>query len=220
MKKKHRTTARSQPVSTLLYKYRALANLEYALDILVHARMYASHFEKLNDPMEGSYSNSNGALTRMAISEIYDDKTRWRILSLSATPRDTLMWSYYAESHAGVVIGVELDHARAELQKVQYVKNVEVRSHNQDIAKQILCKKLSLWGHEQEYRVLVRDESFVRVRVKEVIFGIATPEKKRALFSTVAQKFCPAAKIRTLQRNELTTMSVQMSRPNRGPLAR
>ena len=47
----------------MLYKYRALSNLQFALDIFVNERLHAAAFKSLNDPMEGSYSYEHGTLT-------------------------------------------------------------------------------------------------------------------------------------------------------------
>ena len=43
----------------MYYKYRRLDNLEFALDILVNHRLWASEFTKLNDPMEGLFTYGN-----------------------------------------------------------------------------------------------------------------------------------------------------------------
>lgn len=37
------------------YKFRSLENIKRFLDILINERLYAARYDKLNDPMEGSY---------------------------------------------------------------------------------------------------------------------------------------------------------------------
>ena len=80
----------------ILYKYRGFASLEFALDIFVHQRLYAANFQSLNDPMEGRFIYQKADLNHDQITEIRGEKARYNILSLSTTPFNMLMWSYYA----------------------------------------------------------------------------------------------------------------------------
>ena len=77
------------------------------------------------------------------------------------------MWSYYAASHTGVVLGVRIkngDPDLVEISKVRYAQNNEfkgfVGSDPEEEARKILGKKLSAWRHEKEVRVISRS-SFV-----------------------------------------------------------
>lgn len=47
-----------------LFKYRNLSNIQFALDIFINKRLYAANFKTLNDPMEGRYMYTRGALTK------------------------------------------------------------------------------------------------------------------------------------------------------------
>ena len=100
--------ASSSGKKTLLYKYRGLSNLQFALDIFVNQRMFAARFDSLNDPMEGRYLYDRDSLTASQRDRIYGKKQRLRILSLSETASNMLMWSYYAEANTGMAVGVDV----------------------------------------------------------------------------------------------------------------
>lgn len=202
----------------LLYKYRGLSNLQFALDIIINGRMFAAPFEHLNDPMEGSYHHGPSQLSPEQIDVLYGEKAKYRLLSLAKRCNSTLMWSHYSESHAGMAIGVLVNHPTAHGVDVQYVDNLNLKiaPHDpdidpdyRDIAKNILSRKLRPWAYEEEHRVFVEIEpfkeqpSFVNVQIKEIIFGIKSDVGKRELIRKVAEKFCPGIQIRDMVRGEL-----------------
>lgn len=104
----------------VLYKYSSLQNFERFVDILIHRRLYAAPFLSLNDPMEGRYLIKLGLRSRTAIRLIKSEYDL-RIVSLSKIWNSTLMWSHYADSHKGVVIGIELDDPTLEAVPLHYV---------------------------------------------------------------------------------------------------
>lgn len=138
----------------VLYKYRGLSNIPFALDIIVNQRMFAAEFKKLNDPMEGTYLYEPGTLSPQQINAIYEKKSAYRLLSLSESPNNMLMWSYYADSHSGMVVGLSLNDPDVVVERVRYVDDLMIDIHVQDLAKEILGKKFSMWQHEREYRDL------------------------------------------------------------------
>jgi len=195
----------------MFYKYRDFANLQFALDIFVHARMYASTFERLNDPMEGSYRYKNGLLAPYQVDAIYGEKNQWHLLSLTKAPNNLLMWSHYASGHSGMVVGVEVTDPEAEIKPVTYVKDLIIKQHTADIAQLILRRKYDLWTYEEEVRVFKRNEkgknaeTFIEVKVKEVIFGTKTDASIKTLVTAIAKKFCSGVVVRTIKRDDLRT---------------
>lgn len=202
----------------LLYKYRGLSNLQFTLDIIINGRMFAASFEHLNDPMEGSYNHGPGQLSPEQRETLYGEKAKYRLLSLAKKWNSTLMWSHYSESHAGIAIGVLVNHPNAYRTDVDYVDdlNLEIAANDpsvgpdyRDIAKKILSRKLRPWAYEEEHRVFLEKEpwkeqsSFVNVQIKEIIFGINSDTDKRELIKKVAEKFCPGVQIRTMDRDDL-----------------
>jgi hypothetical protein len=187
----------------MLYKYRGLSNLLFALDIFTKQRLFAASFVSLNDPMEGHYVYEAGALTQSQIRKIYGQKMELGILSLSKTPSNMLMWSYYAEANTGMAVGVEITDENAQTVSIDYVDELALEQSHPDVPMRILSKKLKPWSHEQEHRVFTRGSKYVDVRVKEVVFGLATNELAKELVTEVAKKFCPRVKIRTIRARDL-----------------
>lgn len=188
-----------------LYKYRGFANFELALDIFVNKRLYAADFQSLNDPMEGRFIYSRGSLDKCQLRKIRGQKAEYKVLSLSETPYNMLMWSYYAEGHKGFVVGIEVDDSDVEIKPVQYVDDLKIDEHAQDVAKLILTKKLTLWSHEKEHRAFKRCDCFVSVKIKEVIFGVHAEQRQKELLTEIAKKFCKNVKISQVSRNQLET---------------
>jgi hypothetical protein len=158
----------------MLYKYRGLTNLQFALDIFINKRMFAASFESLNDPMEGHYVYDVGTLTPSEVRKIYSLKKQFGVLSLSRTPSNMLMWSYYAESNSGMAVGIEVADKATKTVTIDYVDDLMLEKNNDDVPMRILSKKLKPWAHEQECRVFTRGNDYVSVRVKEIVFGLTT----------------------------------------------
>jgi len=186
----------------MLYKYRGLSNLPFALDILVNHRLHAAGYKDLNDPMEGQYEFLRGTLDPWRRDEIYGEKNGYRLVALSETHNNVLMWSYYAESHTGVVVGVEVTQPDAQTLAIEYVENLNIDLNHEDIAQRILSKKLQLWRHERERRVFVR-QPFVSVDVRELYFGVGTVDPMKELVTAVATRFCPGIRVSTLRKDDL-----------------
>jgi len=92
---------------------------------------------------------------------------------------------------------------------VDYVDTLHIDSNAPNLARSILTKKLALWQHEKEYRVLKQYQPFVKVKVKQLIFGIHADERQKTLLSAIAKKFCPRIKIESLSRGALETGNVE-----------
>ena len=185
------------------YKYRNFANLPYALDILVNQRLYAATFESLNDPMEGSYIYDAGLLSKSEIKALYDEKMSYRILSLSQTMDNMLMWAYYADTDKGMVVGVEIDDLNVEVEPVRYVKSLKLPKGTTNRAKLILTRKLAAWDHEKEVRILKNYNEYVAVRVQSIIFGSAVDPSIKDVVTKIAERFCPEINISTIPRDQL-----------------
>lgn len=126
--------------------------------------------------MEGLYTYTTGLLTGDQISAIRGEKEKIGILSLSKEKMNQLMWAHYAEGHAGIVIGVEVDDTKYEVRDVDYgglSSIISPPSHSPyNIALNILSKKLDFWAYEKEARVFTKGGTkFVNIQIKEVIFG-------------------------------------------------
>jgi len=187
----------------MYYKYRSLSNLNFALDILINKRLYASSFTQLNDPMEGVFTYTGGVIPKYIAKAIYDRKNEYKILSLCEEPNNMLMWSYYCSGHTGMVVGVNLGRG-IKAQSVKYVDNFNIDNWGTgDPAREVLLRKHKSWSHEKEHRVLKTGGSFVKVTIREVIFGIETNRELKDLIAKIAKKFNPSVKILEMNRSDL-----------------
>jgi hypothetical protein len=168
----------------------------------VNHRLHAASYKELNDPMEGQYEYIRGTLEPWRRDEIYGGKIGYRLVALSETHNNVLMWSYYAESHTGMVVGVEITQNDATTLPIEYVENLNIELNHQDIAQRILSKKLRLWRHERERRVFVQ-QTFVSVEVRELYFGVGTVAGVKELVTSIATRFCPGILISTLTKDDL-----------------
>ncbi len=193
----------------VLYKYRGFNDFEFALDIVINQRLYAAHFKSLNDPMEGRFRYSPKQFEKHYINQVLSEKNEIRILSLSASPDNHLLWSYYADGHAGFVVGVKIiDSNLFSFDKVTYVNDFKP----EDLTTEgILSMKHATWQHENEFRVLKKDyvpgSPFVQVEITDIIFGKKSNlhETKVNLMKQLIHKLYPENDIdvRTITHEEI-----------------
>ncbi len=174
---------------TTYFKYRTLDNWEFLLDALVNRRLYAARFKTLNDPMEGKFRYRGSEVDYEQLADIKAHKAERRILSLSKSGDNHLLWAYYAGGHAGVALEVvprlgggdelfDMKYEGAPLIDSTLLEH-QVRS--------IFEQKHSSWEHEQEARVLsLRD--FVDVDIKRVILGQRIPKARAELLCTLLER--------------------------------
>jgi hypothetical protein len=91
------------------------------------------------------------------------------------------------------------------VEPVRYVDHLAIDTQHPDVARGILIKKLKLWEHEKEQRAFIRNENFIRVEVRELIFVLNTNGASKTLVTLVAEKFCPDIIVRTIERGEIDT---------------
>jgi hypothetical protein len=194
----------------VLFKYRSIQNWKYLLDIFLHKRLYAAAYRELNDPMEGRYYYHSDEVSNEFRRALRNLKHEWRICSLSRNHRNTLMWSYYADGHRGIAIGIKVrDAARHAytIREVSYDMEVDagdpkLRKNLAQVALHILSQKQMAWQHEDEVRVFSR-EPFVKVDIQKVCFGCNSSRTDRELITALARMTAPEAKLVKLQRKQL-----------------
>ena len=188
-------------INSLLYKYRTTANWQFLEDIVVNRRLWAAPFRDLNDPMEGLLYLFDKKISTQYRSAVRSASGRLRVCSLCESRNNSLLWSYYADGHKGIAIGVTVLHQVSprvdKAEKVKYDMSVNIdpkvakSKSPSEIAKRVLSQKLQFWGHETEYRVFTT-QPYVPVEVKEIVLGcrISRPDayKIRELVSRQSQK--------------------------------
>lgn len=117
------------------------------------------------------------------------------VLSLTTDPTSLLMWSYYADKHAGFCVGYDLRvlcetvnevHKAYALSRVKYRKDIpdlrpEKYSNTIDLVVDMLRIKAKDWEHEQEYRLILdgKNEATIplpKSAIAEVIVGARMPQ--------------------------------------------
>jgi hypothetical protein len=204
----------------ILYKYRSLDSWEFLLDILANNRLYAANFKSLNDPMEGIFSYCMENISSNFIEQIINQKNHLNICSLSKIHNSTLMWSYYAAGHQGVVFGIELPNNGEdgiEISEIKYSSRKifsKFLASDADIeAKKVLSKKLNPWKHEKEVRVFSRS-SFVPVILKEVYLGCSMPKSKKELLHKVISHLNHEIIIKEMQHKDIDSALYQATIQN------
>lgn len=209
--KQHRIT------TLILYKY--LPCNEYTFKALATKGLWCHHPKEMNDPLEcladldrvvnsheiehfkalASVSKTKemrrlSTASHSKINEILMQSRRKNIelyafCSLSTKCDDVLMWAHYANSHKGIVIGVELDadYLGVHLQEVKYVDelpewdilNYLKYMEGDDSHLEMFIRDLSVksihWKKESEYRIWRNGPGYFRFKaeqVKEIYFGV------------------------------------------------
>ena len=186
----------------ILYKYRSLDQLDFTLDILVNQRLFCSEYENLNDPFEGQFpsiiSNNEFPLkfpfnfskeeTSLLSSLRSKEIAVPKICSLSADIEDVKMWSFYANSHKGIAIAIELDETDQNIFKINYKETIHsyLNLPKAEEVKNILTSKTNHWCYENEYRILSNDKYFsINGKIKKIILGFKISEFHKELLESI-----------------------------------
>ena len=152
--------------------------------------------------MEGYYRYTTGELTDEVLEAIKGEKQKLGICSLSSKHDIELMWSHYCDGHRGVVIGVEIDSNKYEIEPIKYsglsnITSSEIKNNNySDIAKSILTNKHSIWSYEKEVRVFVKGSNFVNVQVTELILGEKMDTRTKNFIKKLVEKINPNIEVK------------------------
>jgi len=195
----------------VLFKYRSIQNWKYLLDIFLRKRLYAAAYKEMNDPMEGRFFYHDDRICEEFIRAIHNQKKEWRICSLSRNHRNTLMWSYYADGHRGIAVGIKLKDPKAKEYTVKRVKyglklrldQAWIKAGPEQVTLHILSQKQTGWKHENEVRIFSRINTFVDVEITKVCFGVETSRKDRDLISALVKATAPEAELVRLKRDQL-----------------
>ena len=174
------------------YKYMSLQNIQRIIDVFKNNHLFASKYNRLNDPMEG-YFISRENMSRSIIEQVRARKSDYRICSLTQCDTSILMWAHYSKGFTGVVIGLS---AEENVYPIKYGKLKELNhfceNQIEDITS-IFLHKMKEWEYEKESRIVLNNcGEFAKILPIEVIFGLRTDK-------TLKQKLMD--KIRELNRD-------------------
>ena len=168
---------------TTLYKYLSTKNLK---DDLENSHIFLSDGNNLNDPFELLIVNDDKRAVKVSGK---------RILCLTNSYKNRLMWSHYADYHKGACIAVELD--KENLYPVCYTservtsscdidsiirkskksgkKNLQKDYSNLSFEEKACLIKDKKWMYENEYRMILNDEPsshYCNVKVVRLYIGV------------------------------------------------
>lgn len=185
-----------------LYKYRDFKGEGFKrfVDIILNERLYACSYEKLrengNDTEEGSYYHiiTDKEVVEIFTQEVYSQKSRLKICSLSDECNSEEMWEEYAEGYKGVIVAVEVDANKCR--RINYVNDfplineMEKRNHRA-VAKKILTHKRLEFSYEKEVRIFTDRIEYVKVKVLEIIAGKNMPDEEFEFIQKLVVKINP-----------------------------
>ena len=136
------------------------------------------------------------ALKDRLIQEKESVEKTFGILCLSETEKDILMWSHYANSHKGIVIGIDSKNLWQNmtsskpgglLEPVQYKKDyptVKFFKDQKDVVDKWFFTKYEDWKYEKEWRAVHKPGliQFPKEIIKSVYFGAKFDLNKQAFW--------------------------------------
>jgi len=164
------------PSSILLYRYLDAAA---ALKTIEDRRFRISRLRDLNDPFEWRFGYTGHNPDHLEAEKILND---WResvfasrnevvgIICFSATAKEPVLWSHYADKHRGVAFEIDCPNNPKALKKISYPServSIDLTTfarfqRNNDITglkeylrplmEQTTQQKSAGWAYEQEYR--------------------------------------------------------------------
>ena len=166
----------------MYYKFRDLRNYKYLLDIFLNQRLYSGSFTNLNDNDEGKFFyNVSTEIKRLKLNPTKEKHLS--ICSFSKNYKNHLMWSHYADGYRGIVIGFQIDQSKYLIDKVNYdgLANFENLPRGFDQEKSVFVNKRKDWSYEEEYRIITEKQDFINIKIKEIVFGVQTPEEDKVI---------------------------------------
>jgi len=154
----------------------------------------------IDDAKKFSYSMT----TRF--NALYETTSKFTMACFSRVHDSVLMWSHYANKHAGVVIGYErdelFDSAKDHCSDVDYrwhqekLKTLEIAGKEiNDMKKYYLRRMFSkhpMWAYEQEYRIVnldgIRDKRTIAPSaIKEIYLGAKISDTDKAKIRALSE---------------------------------
>jgi len=165
-------------------------------------RLKLSIFTSLNDPFELSGFNLRDPAMRIFhASQRKEISSKYGMISFSEDYRSPLMWSHYAEKHAGICLGFEVPDDM--LLKVRYRKDRFKLDGKSSLTKRdienLLTVKFSEWRYERERRILSSLSSATKdgdkyfdlfgpkLQLREILLGLEC-EQSEDMYKALLQK--------------------------------
>ena len=165
-----------------------MTTAKWAEVILKERRLKLSRFYEANDPFELNLIDSRDPSRRKIVKMIekYHNE-RTGMICFGAVWDNPMMWAHYADKHAGICLGFEVE--KNLLSTVEYTDekiDVEFGAHlpnhglSEELLNKVLTTKSTAWESEQELRALA---------------ALKTPDPKNGLYYT---DFGPQVQLRAV----------------------
>lgn len=177
-----------------MFLYRFL-RAKYGLEGVKNRELKFTRLMDLNDPFEFIGVKDPNPFLKEALcknKEYMSERTG--VLCFSATRKNPLLWSHYAEKHAGICLGFDVpEEACAPINYVDArlsapagfghpFANGPKREEDRAFMEELIYTKFSHWKYEEEYRVWVTPEGTERgdfiefhsaqLTLREVVIGM------------------------------------------------
>jgi hypothetical protein len=180
---------------TRIYRYRSIVDLRREIKTIEDHYLHCSHFEALNDPLEGFFRSGRrlreSDAHRAVRERIIGGKDLLRICSFSAVHNDHVMWAHYADQFRGICVSYSFSRLLNNLgddisfTRMFYRETAPtIRATNEPSreAKRVLSYKYERWAHENEWRMFseVDKTSYSKVDcVSRVYIGSRVDKNKK-----------------------------------------
>lgn len=159
------------PSSNVLRAYH-FTSWKHACSAIELRRLKVARFTEVNDPFELlaiSFHNKNVRKVASNFKRLHDKTTG--LLCFSQDWRNPVVWSHYADRHAGVCLGFDLakgtfEHVNYEDERLREelpdeLKSVEIPDK---LREQLACTKSHYWRYEEEVRIFISLKSAIEDR--------------------------------------------------------
>ncbi|MGJ0528847.1 DUF2971 domain-containing protein [Burkholderia gladioli] len=139
---------------------------------------------------------------------------------------NTLMWSHYAQNHAGLCITYEIPEkhivdnqdkilgwspVRYDSQEIERLL-VECKDKPEELITVLLSSKSESWRYEQEFRIVSRSPGVHKIEkewVRQICFGLNASAEDMTLVRQIAEEKYPHATICRMERDGRSLFSYQ-----------
>jgi len=182
------------PSLVLLYRYLDAAA---ALKTIEFRSFRISKIKELNDPFErrlgfnGYAPEREAELTAWSEAVLERQNKKYGVICYSATSKDPILWSHYADKHSGVAFEIRRrkDEMLKEIKYLPTRSTIDINEYNRlrnssdklreylkPIAASLTEKKSPSWQYEQEYRDTFSLKNPSLFDLREGYFHIKIPE--------------------------------------------
>lgn len=194
----------------ILYKYLSLSEnrINWLIDIIEKDHIFLSDGKEFNDPFDVSISEKDEKIKK---------QNKFKILCLTSSYRNRLMWAHYADSHKGVCLTLELDEELVypvfyTNKRIYNNTNLNMLVRHGNLKRSVIRKlskeydmeprkklgfvKDSTWTYENEYRVvcygkerdILENRDYLKVHVRNVYLGACISEHDEKIIRNICKK--------------------------------